>query len=81
MIEGDGILLKYKGSASDVTIPEGVISICDEAFYFSNGSNVQNISIPNSVEHVGAFAFANTPWYGNYAGDFNIVGKSCADRL
>mgnify|MGYP002678209689 CR=1 FL=1 len=40
---------------SEVTVPEGVIRISDEAFF---GSNIETITLPNSLQTIGKYAFA-----------------------
>lgn len=44
-------------------IKEGTRFICQWAF--SNATSVEEISFPNSVEEIGAYAFNNTQWYKN----------------
>ncbi len=79
----DGVLKKYKGTASNVIIPSGVTSIGEKAF--EKCSDLIKIIIPNSVINIGNFAFsecsklsditipANTTTIGNYA--FNHCGS------
>ena len=47
-----GVLLKYKGAATDVVIPDGVIEIGDRAFY--GLSTITSITIPNGVRKIGS---------------------------
>ena len=54
----DGTLVKYNGSDSSVTIPEGVTAIGDEAF--ANNSSVNTVTIPEGVTSIGYGAFQNT---------------------
>lgn len=49
-----GTLIKYKGMDSDVTIPNGVTEISDQAFY---GSSLTSIKIPEGVTTIGEAAF------------------------
>ncbi len=51
----NGVLKKYKGSDSDVVIPEGVTCIGDSAF--SLCSELTNITIPDSVTSIGVAPF------------------------
>ena len=53
-INEEGVLVKYKGSATDVTIPETVTSIGERAFA---SSSVENVTIPASVRSIGQEAF------------------------
>jgi hypothetical protein len=49
------VLVRYRGSAANVTIPAGVTSIGAGAF--RNNSNLTNITIPSSVDSIGGGAF------------------------
>jgi len=51
----NGVLVKYKGNSSDITIPDGVKKIGDEAFYECSG--LKSVVIPNSVSSIGDYAF------------------------
>ena len=50
----NGVLVKYHGSGGDVTIPDGVTSIGEGAFYCSN---LTSVTIPDSVTSIGNIAF------------------------
>lgn len=50
-----GILIKYKGRSSAVTIPDGVTAIGDKAFYLRD--RIKSVSIPDSVTSIGNEAF------------------------
>ncbi len=52
----NGVLVKYKGNATEVKIPNGVTAIGIGAF--RNCSTLQAITIPASVTSVGSSAFA-----------------------
>ena len=52
----NGVLIKYNGSDSSVTIPSSVISIEKEAFY--NNNALYSVTIPSSVKSIGEFAFS-----------------------
>ncbi len=51
-----GVLIEYTGEGGEVVIPEGVVSIAEEAFA---GSAITAVTIPASVELIGNSAFAN----------------------
>ena len=57
LIEGDHILLAYRGNSAKVEIPEGVKQIGSEAF--KNHQELTQITIPESVSKIGADAFRN----------------------
>jgi hypothetical protein len=57
VILGNNILHKYTGSATNVTIPKGVTSIGDEAFY--SLAKLKEVSIPSGVAYIGDGAFSN----------------------
>jgi len=52
----DGVLVKYTGNASHVTIPETVSSIGESAF--SNCENLMSVTIPDSVTSIDFAAFS-----------------------
>lgn len=54
VICGDGILLKYNGNDTEVVIPTGVKMISSA---FPEGSNLTNVTIPDSVTLIGNYAF------------------------
>ena len=49
------VLVKYNGTAANVTIPTGVTAIGNEAF--KNKSSLTSITIPSSVTSIGKHAF------------------------
>ena len=53
----ESVLVKFKSDLPVAVIPNGVISIGDEAFY--GCSKVTNISIPDSVSSIGNYAFCD----------------------
>ena len=48
---------KNCSSLTSVTIPEGVTSIGNYAFYYCNNASLTNITIPSTVTTVGSYAF------------------------
>ena len=52
----DNCVMGYKGEATEIEIPEGIISIADNAFAGNN--HIESVIIPNSVVSVGERAFA-----------------------
>lgn len=55
---GDGILIKYLGTDSAVTVPSGVKTISN-AFYYKNG--VASVILPSGVTTIGTYAFCKSP--------------------
>ena len=51
----NGVLTRYTGSGGDVTIPDGVTSIGENAFY--NKTNLTSVTMPDSVIQINSFAF------------------------
>ena len=49
------MLMGVPGAKTSVDIPNGVVEICDTAFY--GCENLTSVTIPNSVEHIGVEAF------------------------
>lgn len=56
LIEGDGILIAYKGNAAQVDIPDGVKTVGAEVF--ANHGNLTKVTFPDSVRRIGEGAFA-----------------------
>lgn len=50
----DGVLVKYNGRDTEVTIPAGVTAIGDRAFF---NSRVQSVTVPAGVVSIGESAF------------------------
>ncbi len=48
---------KYNGDKADVTIPEGVVAIGEDAFYWCK--SLESIVIPDSVTSIEDYAFSN----------------------
>ena len=55
----NGVLVRYRGQAEQVTIPDGVTQISSLAFYKT--SNVRSVVIPDSVKKVEKCAFLQCP--------------------
>lgn len=55
LVVGDRILLAYKGSESNIAIPDGIYKIAPGAFY--NNTNIKSVMLPSTVNTVGEDAF------------------------
>jgi len=55
-IDEDGVLIRYRGFAKNVVIPDGVKSIGDDAF--KDADFIESASIPSSVTNIGYRAFS-----------------------
>ena len=51
----NGILKKYKGTESDIVIPDGVTEIGTAAFI--EHTNIKSVTFPKSLERIGSYAF------------------------
>ena len=58
---------------TEITIPEGVTSIGNYAFY--NYSSLSAINFPESIEAIGIDAFSGTAWYDNLPDGLLYTGK------
>lgn len=58
VVIGDGVLIKYKGASSEVTIPYGVKYISN-AFVKENelSVDIRSVKMPDSVVEIGSYAF------------------------
>ena len=66
----NGILIKYKGTESDLVIPDGVTGIGDKAFW--KCTNLKSVTLPEGVTQV-RLAVATTN--RNQLGIGDIVAK------
>ena len=76
LIVGDGILLAYRGSGGEVTIPEGVKRIGAEAF--KDCVKISKVILPDSVEEIGEAAFAGCSSLTATEGGSNV--RKISDR-
>ena len=53
---GDNVLIKYSGSDTSVSVPEGITRIAPHAF---TGSKISSINLPESVYLIDDYAFAD----------------------
>lgn len=56
----DNKLIQYIGNSKDAIIPDGIISIDEDAFW---NSSITSVTIPNSVTEIGDRAFQNSKVY------------------
>ena len=56
IIIGQNVLYAYLGSETDYTVPDEITIIADMCFF---GSEIENITIPETVEYIGPYAFAS----------------------
>ena len=70
-IEGT-VLIRYRGNAADVTIPEGVTAIGNDAFSYCG--SLKSIIIPSSVVSIGDWAF-------NWCNNLSTVTLSRRTRI
>ena len=54
IIIGQNVLYAYLGSETDYTVPDEITIIADLCFF---GSGIENITIPETVEYIGPYAF------------------------
>ncbi|MBE5821058.1 MAG: leucine-rich repeat domain-containing protein [Clostridiales bacterium] len=57
-VEDDILYYSVPDKYKSIVIPEGIVSIADEAFY--NCINLENVTIPNGVISIGEYAFSGT---------------------
>lgn len=55
IIINDKILYRYDGNSENITIPDGIQSICSNVF---TSKNIRSVKIPESVEYIGKGAFS-----------------------
>lgn len=53
--DGNGTLLEYIGNETEVTVPEGIVSIGRSAF--KGAAGVQTVILPESLTSIGQYAF------------------------
>ena len=58
-VVANGTLTEYKGTATEVTIPEGVLRIADGTF--AKSADITKITIPASVKSIGEETFSPLP--------------------
>lgn len=57
VIDDNGVLTRYQGTATHVVIPEGVTAIGNSAFY-DRRDRIVSVTIPDSVIHMNEYAFS-----------------------
>jgi hypothetical protein len=74
----NGVLVEYRGTSEDVTIPNSVKEISDYAF---NDNNLTNVTIPNSVTKIGSYAFYdNKLTYVDIPDSVTEIGEGAFDK-
>ena len=73
------VLVKYNGSARQVTIPSGVTSIAESAFYLNFG--ITSITIPSSVTSIDEKAFVSCVSLANITVDNQNSAYSSVDGI
>ncbi len=71
LVVGDGILLAYKGNASQVTIPSHVKRIAPGVF--KDHGEISQVTVPESVRVIGEEAFLNCTGLTNISGGSAIT--------
>ncbi len=79
VIVGDGVLIKYNGTASDVVLPQNVKYISSA---FIDISNINSISLPASVTGICDYAFYNCSSLGeiNIPSNISDIGICAFDK-
>ncbi len=54
-INSEGVLEGYSGSASEITLPAGIVEI--ESNLFEKRKDIASVVIPEGVEEIGEWAF------------------------
>ena len=57
LVLGDGILVKYSGTAEDITLPDNVKQIAGSAFY--GNKTIKKIAFTDNVSYIGMRSFMN----------------------
>lgn len=70
LVVGDGILIAYRGNASEVVIPDNVKQIGSEVFKGNDG--ITKVEVPDSVTKICAEAFRNCSKLTKITGGNNI---------
>lgn len=73
VIVQDKFLQTYKGSDTELVIPDGVEFICDRAF---TGKSIQSVVLSDSVKSIGSSAFASTDLETIDLNQVEIIGES-----
>jgi hypothetical protein len=73
----DEFLLGYRGNEKDLTIPDGITSICDRAFGWSD---VNTVKLSDSVSVMGDSVFISTPITSIDLNQVKIIGSHAFDQ-
>lgn len=75
--DGTITINRYNGNESDLTVPSTLDGYTVTSFgrAFENCTNLENITIPDSVSSISWHAFDNTAWYNNQPDGVVYAGK------
>lgn len=79
-ITSDHFLLKYKGTDSTVTIPDGITKVADYAFY--DNQKITKLVLPEGLTEIGDEAFGRcSPIFSENSGSLEVVFPSTLKKV